>query len=533
MGSADFRLIRPVGVTADGAFIRPSSKSVFDETGTLVQVPAGSFAVTYDPSDLTTAPYALVEPAATNLCGRSTNLNVGWSAYYGMFPNAGKALAPDGTLTAYGIQPSVGPGATGLSLYYASNIVYTWTAGVTYCLSGFVKAAKYSIVSIGMHGSYGAGFQRTFDLSGTSSIEGTGYGADYVGNGWFRVWVTITPSADSAGPTACFGISGGVPAEDPSISAFYLWGPQIEIGNRPSSYIQTPSGFAVTRAADGIAAGAGLVYSNVPITEPSYSGAATYAKDAQVYDPSSRVVYQSLTDANTGKALTDTTAWTPQLATNRWRMFDKAVNSQTSAPDLLVVAIKPGQLVNALGLLNVAGSSVTVTQTDSYYVQSKSLVRHDVLNWYDFFYEEPIREGDVMFDGIPPYANSTLVITVTNPGDAAAIGCCVLGKSRTIGQTAWDFTGGILSYSSSATDKFGNVTLVKRDNSKVLNFEVYIPSGFESEAYRLLRECTDVELMIVGAEDYSMTYSYGYLGQWSVPVTNSAKTAHIEFKGLV
>lgn len=285
---------------------------------------------------------------------------------------------------------------------------------------------------------------------------------------------------------------------------------------------------------DSVAGGPGLVSSSVPINETPYSSSATYALNVVVYDPATYLKYQSLIANNSGKALSDTTAWTPlKQVVNRWLMFDKAVNSQTSAPGTVSVVIKPGSLVSTIGLLNVGGSSVTVSQSDSGYSRTQALQRHDVLNWYDWFYEEPIREGDVLFDGIPPYINSNLTITVQSPGGTAAIGCCVLGKSRTLGQTQWDFTGGVLSFSGSKTDDFGNVTLVKRDNAKTLNFEVRLAPGFESEAYRLLRLYTDVELMIVGAEDYSMTYAYGYLGQWTVPVTNSGKTAHIEFKGLV
>lgn len=285
---------------------------------------------------------------------------------------------------------------------------------------------------------------------------------------------------------------------------------------------------------DAVAGGPGLVSSTAPITETPYANTATYAKDAVVYDPATYLMYQSLIAGNVGKALSDTTAWGALgRAINRWLMFDKAVNSQTTALEALTVVIKPGDLVNTLGLLNVSGASATVSQADSGYTQTKSLVRHDVLSWYDWFYEEPIREGDVIFDGIPPYINSNLTITVSSPGGTAGIGCCILGKSRIIGQTQWDLTGGVLSYSTSSTDTFGNVTLVKRDNAKTLNFEVRIPAGLESEVYRLLRLYTDVELMVIGAEDYSMTYAYGFLGQWTIPVTNSGKTAHIEFKGLV
>jgi hypothetical protein len=257
----------------------------------------------------------------------------------------------------------------------------------------------------------------------------------------------------------------------------------------------------------------------------------TYALNDIVTDLPNHQLYQSLAASNTA-ALSDKSKWLALGATTRWKMFDKAVNSQTVAPDTVTATITPGELVNTLTLLNVDAATVTVAQTISGYSRTKSLVRHDVLNWYDFYYEEPIRSGDVVFDDIPPYASAALTITADNTGADAAIGCCFIGKSRTIGQTQWELTGGILSYSTSATDTFGNTTMVKRLNAKRLNFDVKIPDGFESEAFRLLTLYTDVEVVVIGSSDYSMTLSYGFLGQWSVPISNSGKTAPIEFRGL-
>jgi hypothetical protein len=197
------------------------------------------------------------------------------------------------------------------------------------------------------------------------------------------------------------------------------------------------------------------------------------------------------------------------------------------------LTLTPGELVNTVTLLNVAGSSVTVSQSISGYSRTKSLVKHDVLNWYDWFYEEPIRAGDVVFDDIPPYQAASLTINVSNPGDNAAIGCCFIGKARTIGQTQWGLTGGVISYSTTNTDTFGNVTMVRRANARRMNCEVMISPGFESEAYRLLSTYTDVEMVFIAATDYTMTYTYGFLGQWEIPISNSGKTAPIEIRGLV
>ena len=236
--------------------------------------------------------------------------------------------------------------------------------------------------------------------------------------------------------------------------------------------------------------------------------------------------------AGTGNALTDKTKWQSLGPTNRFKLFDKAVNSQTIAPEQIAFSVTPGELANVVSLLNVEAATVTVEQSVSGYSRTISLARHDVLNWYDFFYEEPIRSGDVVFDDIPPYALSTLTVTAHNPGANAAIGGCFIGKARTLGTTQWGITGGILSYSGTTTDAFGNTRLVKRSNAKRLNFDVAIPQGFESEAYRLLSAYTDVEMVFIGSTDYSMSIAYGYLGQWEVPISNSGKTAPIEIRGL-
>jgi hypothetical protein len=295
-----------------------------------------------------------------------------------------------------------------------------------------------------------------------------------------------------------------------------------------TSPIRTSSG-AVTRAADVVGA-AGLVYSNVPITEPLWV-AGTYAKGAKVRD-AANLVYESLADGNTA-VLMEKLKWLPLGATNRWKVFDKAVNSQTTAPGLLTFSVKPGVVAGTLMLLNMEGASVTVSQSESGYIKTQSLVRHEVDNWYDFYYEEPIRAGDAVFTDIPPYPSATLTVAIDNgPGDAK-IGACLVGKPLVIGKVTASFSAGVLSYSTSNADTFGNIEMVKRYNAPRMNFDVMIPAGREDEAYRVLRQFTDTEIGVIVGDAYAMGIGYGFLGQWDVPKSGNGRTARIEFKGLV
>ena len=264
-----------------------------------------------------------------------------------------------------------------------------------------------------------------------------------------------------------------------------------------------------------------------------YSSGATYAKDAIVTDLANHQTYQSVGGGNTGKPLTDKTAWVPLGATNRWKMFDKAVNSQTTAPGSVTVSVAPGQLANTLTLLNLGGSSVTVAQSESGYARTKSLVTHDVLSWYDFWYQEPQWIGDTVFDDLPPFINSTLTVTVNSPGNEASIGGFFVGKSKFIGKTQWELTAGILSYSGAETDTFGNVRLMKRESAKKMNFDVAIPKGYEDEVYRFMRAADNVEMVAIASTNWALTLSYGYLGQWEMPLSIEGKKMPVEWRGLI
>ncbi|MFZ2309595.1 MAG: hypothetical protein WAW73_19635 [Rhodoferax sp.] len=266
----------------------------------------------------------------------------------------------------------------------------------------------------------------------------------------------------------------------------------------------------------------------------AYNPATTYAQGEIVSNIAANVheLYESVVAANVGNALTDTAKWLLLGSTNARAMFDSTYGSQTTNAESIVAVIAPGVLVNSMFLGNLDASSVSLAQSVSGYAKTINLNSHLVRDWYSYFYEDLVRVKDVVFDDIPPYAASSLTLTVSNPGDTAKCGICSIGKSVTLGETAWDVIGGNISYSGTTTDGFGYTTFVPRANVKKLNLDVYISRGFESEAHRLLSLYTDVPMVFIGSTDYSMTMAYGYLGNWQVPITNSGKPAPIEIKGL-
>jgi hypothetical protein len=538
MSSADFLLYKPLQLSGAVSFTRPSPKWVYDRTGTLVEVPANTLGVTYDPADLSKAPWALLEPAATNLLRYSEQFDNGAWGRVGAAPTANSAIAPTGVSVACKLIESAAN---------TGHFIYQSRAGVNerVTLSVFAKAEERSWVYLSASNFSNASLGAHFNLATGSVVSVDAPNADYsapmasiqaVGNGWFRCILSVTKGAVGANNYAQINIGR---TNDPTsallnylgdgVSGLYLWGAQMVAESVAMSYIRTLD-VPVTRAADVVGAGSGLVYSSVAITEPLWV-AGIYAQGAKVRD-GDNFVFESLASSNSAP-LTEKTKWLPLGKTNQLKMFDKAVNSQTTAPDSLTVVVKPGQLANTLTLLNVSGAEVTVTQSESGYTRQQALATHNVLSWYDFYYQEPQWIGDTVFADMPPYLNSLITVHVKSPGNIAGLGGFFLGRPKFIGKTQWGLKAGILSYSSQEADTFGNVTLMKRASAKKMNFEVAVPRGYEDEVYRFMTAADNEEMIAIASTNWAMTLSYGYLGQWELPLGIEGEKMPVEWRGLI
>jgi len=187
----------------------------------------------------------LIEEQRTNLKPYSEQFdNASWRGYINtnttVTPN--QAIAPDGTLTADLIQPTVaGSAATQIS----SDVGFS--ASTTYTFSCFYKLLPTStngVFTIYAYRTAGI-FTVTVDLSaGTvTAILGSATIQD-CGNGVYRVSATGTTGSSVAGVSqlAWFSDSSG----DTSV---FVWGAQLEAGAFPTSYIPTVAS-QVTRSAD-------------------------------------------------------------------------------------------------------------------------------------------------------------------------------------------------------------------------------------------------------------------------------------------
>ena len=163
---------------------------------------------------------------------------------------ANATVAPDGKVTADKLIENT-ESAVDHRLVSPS---FTVTSGAQYTASYFIKAGERTSTMVLLTGVGGTA-RINFDLTnGTvsnavcDSIWSTPVGAAIpVGNGWYRISVTSTPSA--SGSVASHVLIGTSAYTGDGTSGLYVWGAKIYAGTGPTSYLPTVAS-GVTRAAD-------------------------------------------------------------------------------------------------------------------------------------------------------------------------------------------------------------------------------------------------------------------------------------------
>ncbi len=284
----------------------------------------------------------------------------------------------------------------------------------------------------------------------------------------------------------------------------------------------------------------------ISITEDEaapWDSASPYTKGAKVLH--FRKVYEALADVAAGVepgaemvTATSPAKWFDLGYSNRWKMFDDRVESRTTSTFSLEFCIAPGQVVNAVAMLNLKGRSVTVSITDplegEVYRRTDPLLDAGVDNWYDWYFA-PIPEiTDVAMLDLPSYGTADVRVTVENPEGPVSVGHFVIGKLVNIGVTEYGSSVGISDFSRKGKDDFGNYQVVERSFSKRAEFDVLIDTDKVGSIQRELASLRAKPVVWVGNDDMEATIIFGFYQDFDITISGpEVSDAVITIEGLV
>jgi len=482
-------IVDPVTL-GDAACTRPSPKWVYDRTGTLVEVPADTLAVSYDPSDLSAAPFAVVdlEPVTNHV--RNNTMQ-------------GAAAGSPGTKPS---QWGFMDGVDGNTLGIGASIIGLPVENGVECID-----VKYQGTATGS----GSLFVRFEFNESTAALAGQ----TWVGGFYYRTVASaslpnsirsfITERSASAHILQSSG--DALPLDDAAPLAQYEHA--LSIVNGSTAYIHSglalavtsgraydftirvglphlcrdklprfpikTSGTAVTRAADVIGPTPGLIYSNVPMVDPPYDATVTYAKDAAVYDPATKIVYWSMQAANVGKPLSDPSWWNKRTAINRWAMFDDRNSTVTSNPEEIIAvvsarAITQGMFAGALDASEVLVSMTHPTRGVVYSEKRSLVLPRSGSSFFGWCFNRLRLRTWFLTLKLPVFANALVTITIRRPGGVAKCGMCMIGPAIDVGLSLMGLSTELKDYSTTTFYPDGSSDTVPRGFSKRMSIDLSV-----------------------------------------------------------
>jgi hypothetical protein len=205
-----------------------STTATFTGSDGLIQT-AAIDAPRFDYNPTTLAPLGLlIEEQRVNLLLYSTDLSTGWSKGTAATWTANAATAPDGTMTALGVDGLSGTSriSTNAALYTAGPSI---TGGSAVTVSVYVRAKTGTASNVCL---------RIQETGGNNTI-GPG---NTIGTAWQRISLTVTTAAGATAASFTLGTTTGT-------ADIFIWAAQQEVGAFATSYIPTVAS-QVTRAAD-------------------------------------------------------------------------------------------------------------------------------------------------------------------------------------------------------------------------------------------------------------------------------------------
>ncbi len=275
----------------------------------------------------------------------------------------------------------------------------------------------------------------------------------------------------------------------------------------------------------------------------AWNAATAYAVGDRVIRATTHKIYERIVAGTTATAPeSDTANWLEISATNRWKMFDAIVSSQTVSASSIVVKFTPGTIHNAVALINLSATSVRIKQTNDTdgvtYDKTISLqapaTRSD---WWAHFFEPIFQSKTALALDMPTYGTGTTVeVTIANASDNVAVGGLLLGTAIPIGEMGVNFGAqvGITDYSRKDRNEFGDTVITERAWSKRAQVDLLVPNSQVDAMQSLFASIRATPTLWVGSDDFESLAIYGFYKDFAATIAYpNYSQCHLEIEGLI
>lgn len=256
--------------------------------------------------------------------------------------------------------------------------------------------------------------------------------------------------------------------------------------------------------------------------------------------------FESLVNSNTTNPVDDQPPplgtgtganWLNLGPTNRWAMFDNTVGTTTTNATTIDTVITPGELVNAVAVLNVSASTVQVIVTDPtegvVYDQTDNLISDSgISDWYAYYFTPIERKTNIVFLDLPAYSAASIQVIIAVTG-TASVGVVAYGVQKEIGVTNYGVGLGIIDYSVKTTDDFGNFAITPRGFSNRSDYPVTIETSRVDAVMNLLTALRTEPSIWIGSESFGSSIVFGYYRDFDIVISGPVVSdCNIEVEGL-
>ncbi len=262
------------------------------------------------------------------------------------------------------------------------------------------------------------------------------------------------------------------------------------------------------------------------IAEPSAGetvwAAGTYNTGDDRISTTTHKVYRSIVDGNTLNPELDVydengagAKWFIVGATNKWRMFDEIVGSQSAKASSMTVELTTGRVIGGVAVFNLTASAANVTVTDPVdgVVYDKDIEMIDnsaVVDMWTYLTEPIVQRKEFALWDLPGYLNADVTFTFTGGSDLA-VGEIVLGQVANIGIALHGSGYQLLNFNVTERDEFGNIKPTRgRRTAKLAKFNVKVPTSKTSYTFKQLDDLRQIPAVYSGSVTDDKTLIYGY-----------------------